>query len=132
MHGAVARSAFRRNTPQCPSTFVRRMVQKAHAVVARNTFGNQNADTTTTTTTTTTTVGRPVTARGQGTKSPWHGGVQCLFPHACCCFATRSTATLDLCPNQTCGVDHGTMACSVLYIIYISYVSEISYISKTT
>ena len=75
--------------------------------------------------TTTTTVGRPVTARWQGTKSPWHGGVQCLFPHACHCFATRSTATLDLCPNQTCGVDHGPIGLLgpvyhiYIYIIYI-------------
>ena len=85
--------------------------------------------TTATATATTTTVGRPVTARRQGTISPWHGGVQCLFPHACRCFATRSTATLDLCPNQTCGVDHGTIGLLgpvyhiYIYIIYI-YISH--------
>ena len=64
-------------------------------------------------------------ARRQGTKSPWHGGVQCLFPHACHCFATRSTATLDLCPNQTCGVDHGPIGLlGPVYHIYISYISH--------
>ena len=85
--------------------------------------------TTATATATTTTVGRPVTARRQGTKSPWHGGVQCLFPHACRCFATRSTATLDLCPNQTCGVDHGTIGLlGPVYHIYIYHIYIYIYI----
>ena len=79
-----------------------------------------------------TTVGRPVTARRQGTKSSWHGGVQCLFPHACHCFATRSTATLDLCPNQTCGVDHGPIGLlGPVYHIYIYHLSIYIYIIDT-